>query len=81
MSDAPPDADLLPLSMYDDEPAARGMRLARGPDLPSHKQPAAAPWPWRPTRSLGQLLPEVLALLQAERCADELAAAEREKAA
>jgi hypothetical protein len=86
--DAPPDHGEIPLSVYLDEPAARGMRLARGPDLdlPRRQQADSAvqPWPWRPTRSLDQLLPEILAFLEAEVRADELAdaqAAGEEKAA
>jgi hypothetical protein len=80
----PRDSESPPIDAYLSEPAALGMKLCRGPDLPPRRRPAGivAVWLWRPSRSLDQLLPELLAFLQAEIRADELAdAATQERAA
>jgi hypothetical protein len=73
----------IPLSAYEDEPAARGLRRDREPDVRGRRPAdAPAPWPWRPTRELGAVLADVLLFLQAEQRLDELAAAAaQEKAA
>jgi hypothetical protein len=92
VSDSGPDE--IPIEIYLSEPLACGWRRERGPDvlvdLRPRRQcaadvvPVQTPWPWRPSRGLDQLLPEILVFLEAEIRADELAdaqAAGEEKAA
>jgi hypothetical protein len=67
----------IPLSAYEDEPAARGLRRDREPDVRSRRQSADTRqlWPWKPKRPLGEVLADILIFLQEQVQADELAVA------